>query len=194
MPSSPSWLEHVLSGDPDHEREVVDRYTLGLLEVARRQLPDRIRRRVDPEDIVQSVYRSFFRRLDKGEFAFEESHDVWRLLAVMTFRKSRNQVKHHRRLQRDAFRETSYRPSSDSGPTHELVDPAPDASDVAMMVEHLEQLLAGLPERHHRLVSLRLEGLSTSEIARETGVSKRTVLRVLARLQELAETIIGADE
>ncbi len=66
----------MLTGEPDHERAVVDRYTQGLLEVARRQLPDRVRRRVDPEDVVQSVYRSFFRRLDAGKFAFEESHDV----------------------------------------------------------------------------------------------------------------------
>ncbi len=138
MSSPTSWLERILSGAPNHERDVVERYTQGLLELARRQLPDKIRRRVDPEDIVQSVYRSFFRRLDAGEFEFEESHDVWRLLAVITFRKSRNQVKHHRRQQRDSFREVHYEATDESGRSHEPIDPAPDASDLAIMVDCLE--------------------------------------------------------
>ncbi|MCA9177542.1 MAG: sigma-70 family RNA polymerase sigma factor [Planctomycetales bacterium] len=192
MPTEP-WLERVLSGAPGHEQELVERYTAGLLQLARRQLPDRIRRRIDPDDIVQSVYRSFFRRLKGGEFSFQESHDVWKLLAVMTFRKVRNQIKHHRRQQRDSFREVSLPTIGALGTAAEPIDHAPEAADLAIMLDYLEQLLAKLPERHHLVVTLRMEGYSTAEVAERAGVSKRTVLRVLSHLQDLAVELIGAD-
>ena len=165
-----------------------------MLELARRQLPDRIRRRVDPEDVVQSVYRSFFRRLSAGEFGFEESHDVWRLLAVMTFRKARNQVKHHTRQQRDSFRETAYESTATHGQPGEPIDPAPQPGDLTIMIDYLDQLLAELPARHHDVVTLRLEGFSTAEVATKLGISKRTVLRVLAHLQTLAGEMIGVEQ
>ena len=72
-----------------------------LLGMAHAQLPERLRKRFDPEDVVQSVYRSFFRRLQEGEFTFDDSHDVWRLLATMTYCKARNLVKFHQRHRRD---------------------------------------------------------------------------------------------
>lgn len=79
-----SWLDDLLRGVPECELGVVEKYSARLVELAEHCLPDRIRRRVDPEDVVQSVYRSFFKRLRGGEFSFEDSHDVWRLLTVIT--------------------------------------------------------------------------------------------------------------
>src|SRR5262245_23319990 len=101
------WLDRVLTGKPGHERELVERYTARLLQVARRQLPDRMRGRLHPEDIVQSVFRSFFGRLRHGEFSFADSHDLWRLLTVMTYHKVQNTIKYHQRGRRDVRRERS---------------------------------------------------------------------------------------
>jgi anti-sigma-K factor RskA len=81
------WLARVLAAQPGFERDLVDRYTQRLLGLARRQLPERVRRRVDPEDDVQSVYRSIFTRLREGRFSFADSGDLWRLLAAMTFQR-----------------------------------------------------------------------------------------------------------
>src|ERR1051326_1884519 len=83
-----SWLARFLARTPGFEQEFVQRYTQRLLGLAREHLPQRIRRRMDPEDVVQSVYRSFFQRLEGGQFVFEESNDVWRMLAGMTFNKA----------------------------------------------------------------------------------------------------------
>src|SRR5262245_13984719 len=99
------WFDRVLAADPGFERELVDRYTQRLLALARRRLPDRLRTRVDPEDIVQSVYRSFFQRLNEGRFSFEESADVWRLLAAMTYQKAKRAHRFHRQQCRDVQRE-----------------------------------------------------------------------------------------
>jgi hypothetical protein len=55
--------------------------------------------------VLQSVYRSFFRRLADGEFQFDGPDDLWRLLATITFRKVMNARKFHLRERSDARRE-----------------------------------------------------------------------------------------
>lgn len=175
-----NWFTRVLAGEPGSEAELVRRYTHRLVGLARRHLPERVRRRVDPEDVVQSVYRTFFRRLNDGQFAFEESHDVWRLLAAMTYRKAHNASKFHQRDRRDVRRdqplaEEADRPADEPGP-----------ADVEALFACLEQLLVGLPEHYRTIVVRRLEGDSIEQIAGQVQRSRRTVLRVLAHLHDLA--------
>lgn len=182
-----SWLERFSSSEPGFEADIVERYSVRLMALARRQLPQRVRRRVDPEDVVQSVYRSFFRRLNEGRFAFEESHDVWRLLAAMTFHKARNAVKFHQRERRDVRRDVPL--ARDVAPQQDAaiaIAPVATDSDVSTMFEMLERLLDKLPENYRRIVVLRLDGSSIEQIAERVKRSRRTVLRVLAHLQELA--------
>lgn len=186
------WLDRLLVSQPGSERELVERYTLRLMEFARRQLPERVQRRVDPEDVVQSVYRSFFRRLKEGQFNFEESQDVWRLLAAMTFCKARNVVKFHQRGRRDVRRDAGLQPFHAATESHGLCDPEPGAEDVALMLDCLEQLLAKLPDNYRQIVVHRLEGDSIEEIAHKVNRTRRTVLRVLAHVQELGSSQLEA--
>jgi RNA polymerase sigma-70 factor (ECF subfamily) len=188
-----SWLGRFQSAEPGYEAEVVDRYTIRLLELARRQLPDRVRRRVDPEDVVQSVYRSFFRRLNDGEFRFDDSHDIWRLLAAITFRKSKNAVKFHHRRRRDVRRDVSL-PRNDAATDDAALQGSPNADDVAVLYESLERLLVGLPENYRQIVVMRLEGLPIEAVAERVKRSRRTVLRVLAHIHELAARQVEDDQ
>lgn len=182
-----SWLRRILAGEPGFEREIVDRYSHRLLQLARQQLPDRLRRRLDPEDVVQSVYRSFFRRLNEGQFSFEDSHDVWRLLSVMTYHKVQYTVRHHQRGRRDVRRELPGALGSHvTQPAHGASDPEPGPEDVAMLFDCLENLLHELPENYREIVALRLQGTSIAEIAEKVNRSQRTVLRVLANVRESA--------
>lgn len=187
------WLDQLYTRQPGFEAELVERYTRRLLGLARQQLPERLRARVDPEDVVQSVYRSFFRRLNEDRFSFEDSHDVWRLLATITFCKARNAIKHHQRQRRDVRRETPLE-SGDSLPLSSRFEDEPGAEDLAVLVESLERLLAGLPELHRTIVVQRLEGDSIEQIARQVERSRRTVLRVLAHVQELGARALEALE
>ena len=59
-------------GDQDAARRIVDRYIDRLLPLARRHLSQRLASRIDPEDIVQSVFRTFFSRLKEGQFVFHD--------------------------------------------------------------------------------------------------------------------------
>ena len=177
MPPLDSPLMHAAINDA----EVVRQYSQRLIAFARTRLPDDLARRVDPEDVVQSAYRSFFRRLNQGEFEFEGEHDLWQLLATITYCKTQNLVKHHHRQKRDARRDEPT-PISNG-----LADREPGPEDVAMFYESLGKLLSELPDHYREFVLLRLEGYSIEEIAQRVQRSQRTVLRVLARLRKLGE-------
>lgn len=182
-----SWLVRVLSREPGHEAELVERYSRRLVAFAQRQLPARVAQRVDAEDVVQSVYRSFFRRLNEGRFVFEDSHDLWRLLAAMTFHKARNAVKFHQRNCRDVRRDTPLDAGADSRrPQDDLASPEPGSEDLELLWECLEQLLVGLPDASRQIVVRRLEGQSIEQIVQEVKRSRSTVLRTLAGIRVLA--------
>ncbi len=183
-----TWLTRVLAGEAGSERELVERYTRRLLAFARRQLPAQVRRRVDPEDVVQSVYRSFFRRLHEGRFSFEESHDIWRLLAAMTFHKARNAVVFHQRERRDVRRELPL----DADGRDDLHEPAQRSQDLDLLFECLEQLLTGLTDVHREIIVRRLEGEAIEAIARQVKRTRQTVSRILAHLQERAAQQLAA--
>lgn len=163
------------------ERDVVARYSQRLLVIASRELPARLHGRLDAEDVVQSVYRSFFGRLKAGEFRFEDSHDVWRLLTVMTYHKVQNAIKHHQRNRRDVRREHL---RLNEGPEPPVREKTPGPEDVAILYECLEGLLHGLPDKYARMVELRLQGDSIAEIAAKVEYSQRTVLRVLSNIEK----------
>jgi RNA polymerase sigma-70 factor (ECF subfamily) len=71
-------------GDLAAARQIHDRYAERLIAVARRLLSDKLAARIDPEDVVQSAYRSFFLRARDGQYVVRESGDLWRLLIAIT--------------------------------------------------------------------------------------------------------------
>ncbi len=180
------WLESVVQLHDGYEVDAVARFTDRLLRLASSRLPNRLQQRVDPEDIVQSVFRSFFDRNSRGRFQFEQSPDVWRLLAAMTYRKVKKTIRHHGQQLRDVRREAS---TPSDFPTAQ--DDAPTASSWVVMMELLEGILEQIPETHQRIVRLRLDGHSIDEIAATVGVTSRTVDRALSLVRKVASEMMG---
>ena len=77
--------------DQSAAQQVFDRYTHRLVGLAYKNLSQRMQRRVDAEDIVQSVYRSFFQKAQEGRFTVERTGDLWKLLAAITIAKVKGQ-------------------------------------------------------------------------------------------------------
>jgi hypothetical protein len=73
-------MADLAGGDPDAARAVVDRYARRLAAVAAARLPAVARSKVDPEDVAQSVFRTFFRRHKAGQFHPEHRDALWALL------------------------------------------------------------------------------------------------------------------
>ncbi len=158
---------------------------------ARTRLPSDVSSRVDEEDIVQSVLRSFFRRNQGNEFYFDDSLDVRSLLAAMTYRKVINTIKHHHRDRRRTTREQS---SSTSDGSSQLADRNPTPEELNILVDYLAWILNQLNSAQREMIQLRLEGYTVAEIADRVQLSQRTVKRALARARELASDRIAADE
>jgi RNA polymerase sigma factor (sigma-70 family) len=162
--------------EPAEADAVFAKYSRRLAELAERNMSSRLRRRVDAEDIAQSVLRTFFRRAELGEFQIDESTDLWKLLVKITINKVHNKARHHQADKRDMAREAR--------DGMELVvsrDPSPE--DAAALVDHLEQLLEGLPDAHREILLLLMQGYSRTETAQKTNVSRMTVHRVLDLLR-----------
>src|SRR5207245_1833454 len=80
-------------GDEDAARELFYRYSERLIALVRSRLSDKLAPRLDPEDVVQSVYRSFFSNARDNRCILEQSGDLWRLLVTMAMHKLLDQAK-----------------------------------------------------------------------------------------------------
>ncbi len=183
------WLRCVVAQTDGYEAEAVQRFTNRLIRLAQSRLPHRLNRRVDPEDIVQSVFNSFFQRNRNGQFEFKTSNDLWRLLAAMTYHKVMATVEFHGRQRRNFTREVGAQASTDPLTLNE--DRAANVSAIAIMAELLEQILDQLPPVHQHILQLRLEDYSIAEIADRVEVSTRTVNRALKNARSVAERIVA---
>ena len=81
-------LKRIRSGDDLAAAELLDIYADRLIALARSRLTAKLTRRLDPEDIVQSACRSFFRQTRAGRYEIRDSDDLWRLLAAITTHKA----------------------------------------------------------------------------------------------------------
>ncbi len=83
------------------------RFVRRLIALARSQLDSWIRSRVEPEDVVQSVFRSFFTRFESAQFQVDGWDSLWTVLALITVRKCRNRMEFWHAAKRDLQREAS---------------------------------------------------------------------------------------
>jgi RNA polymerase sigma-70 factor (ECF subfamily) len=157
-------------------REVFERFTHQLIGLAHRQFSPAFRNRVDPEDVVQSAYKSFFRRFGEGKLEVGNWDSLWGLLSLITLRKCSERVAYHRAQCRDAAREVVVSTGAESGATWpEAPGREPTPLEAAMLSETLEQLFASLDEDEQPILDLSLQGYTTREISEQLGRAERTV-------------------
>ena len=175
------WIQGVRDNDAEAIREFCGRYASPLLRLAENNLHDRLRRRVDPEDVVQSAFRTIFRRLQGGEFSFETDDDLWQLLCAVTLNKSRQQARRHTQQKRSLDQEI-YLDGTANPPGLPSTQPTPD--DAATLIDLVEHFLDSATDEEERtVIVMKLDELSNEEIAHQMQRSERTIRRILARLR-----------
>jgi len=102
-------LKRWMEGDDDAARRLFELYSQRLALLAEKNISQRLARRVDGDDIVQSVFRTFFRRSARGEFQIKDSAALWRLMVKITLAKVRSQARRHTSDKRDVNVEVSLR-------------------------------------------------------------------------------------
>jgi RNA polymerase sigma-70 factor (ECF subfamily) len=166
-------------GDEGAAAEVFHRFVFRLVALARSQFDTWLRSRVDAEDVVQSVYKSFFIRFTHGQFDVASWESLWGLLGLITLRKCANRAEHLRAGRRDVRREVGQNLTDGAELLLEATDQEPTPLEAAILTETLERLLGDLGPRERQMVQLHLQGEEIPAISLQVERSQRTVRRVL---------------
>jgi RNA polymerase sigma factor (sigma-70 family) len=177
----PQLVERLRSGDPQAAEELFVRYAQRLTCLAEQHLSRTLAARLDGADVVQSVFRTFFRRSAAGEFHIDSSAELWRLLVQITLRKARAHARQHTAGVRDVAAEVL---GGGADLLFEALAHEPGPAEAAALVDQIQELLRGLPALYCDLLQLRLEGHSVIDTAARLGVSRRTVHRGLQLLRQ----------
>jgi RNA polymerase sigma-70 factor (ECF subfamily) len=173
--------------DPEAAREVFRRYATRLILLARRHLDPRLLQKVDPEDVMQSAMKSFFRRQADGAFDLSSWDSLWSLLTAMTLHKCGHKVDYFTAKIRDVRREAAAPGGEDSSFRWEAIARDPTPAEAVVLKETVEELFSSLDPENAQIVQLALQGYNVAEISTIVGVTERTVYRRLSRVRSRLE-------
>jgi RNA polymerase sigma-70 factor (ECF subfamily) len=169
------FLARLHRGDDAAAKELFARFTHQLIALALRRIDAGLRHKVDPEDVVQSVYKSFFVRYGAANLEIVNWNSLWGLLTLITVRKCAERAAYHRAECRDATREVSAPQGAEAAPWLEPLGREPTPLEAAVLNETVKQLFADLDEDERPILELSLQGYTTREISERLGRAERTV-------------------
>jgi RNA polymerase sigma-70 factor (ECF subfamily) len=184
--SADDLVRRLRDGKESAAAEVVHEFTARLLGLARRRFDDALKAKEDPDDVVQSAFKSFFRGCSEGKLKLTGRDELWGLLALITLRKCRQRRRHFNTARRQIKRERAGH--RDDAPDFEGVEGRePPPEEHLLLTETVKNLFADLDGPRRAILALGLDGYDTSEIATLVGCTERTVQRVLQRARHRLE-------
>jgi RNA polymerase sigma-70 factor (ECF subfamily) len=187
-------MRDLRAGDDAAACAIFQRFAGRLIALARDRLEDRLTRKEDPEDVLQSVFRSFFLRCQDGRLDFDNWESLWSVLTLITLRKCSNHLQHFQAARRRINREVAPAPVEDAGPGWLVTDPEPTPEQAAVLTETVERVLRRLAPRDREILTLHLQGSDPPEISARIGRARRTVRRVLDRIRHTLERALIGEE
>lgn len=184
------WIEGLKSGQEDAVQQIWDRYFGKLVFLARRKLGNADRRMSDEEDVAISAFHSLCVRAADGRLMLEGRDDLWKLLVVITIRKSYARLKYNNASKRGGghIRLTLMGGDFNDGeaqPAIELMaseEPSPDM--IAAFSETCGRMLEGLDESQREVALLKMQDYTNEEIAEKLNCSTRRVTRKLTLIRQ----------
>lgn len=170
-------LRRLNGGDESDVHEAFAKLEPFVKLIVRRHLSPRVRSKIDPTDVVQSVWVELLKGFRDSRWSFADAIHLRRFLAKLTHDRAIDRcrhlglaVDHESALGRESRREAA-RPSNDPGPVEQL-----------QADELWEQMLSCCPAEHRDLLLLRRQGLDVHEIAERSGLHESSVRRILAEV------------
>lgn len=184
-------IARLRAGDESAAQQLFDRFIDRLIQLARSRMDRALRQKVDAEDVVQSVFKSFFRRQAEAPFALGNWDDLWSLLVVITLRKCVGKIRRFHGKGRDVRKEAAG-PflGDDAAVVHEAVAREPTPAEAAMLTETVEHMMRGLGEHERQVFEMRLQGYMVAEISARTGRSEYTVEGMLKRIRKMLKKLL----
>jgi RNA polymerase sigma-70 factor (ECF subfamily) len=173
-PTDKSLVRAFQRGDQAAAAALFARYSDRVRALASNRCGGPMATRFDSDDVVQSVFRTFFHGIQQSTYQVPADGQMWGLLLVLALNKIRTLVGHHQAAKRDVNRTRSADP----------IHPTPATATADFLAVVVEDLMSHLPETNRLIVQLRLEGHEVKEIAARIGRSRRTVERVLSDFRD----------
>jgi RNA polymerase sigma factor (sigma-70 family) len=182
-------LERLRTGDEEAAWQLVCEYGPHVVAVVRRRLRRQIRARLDSQDLVQAVWKSFF--LDMPGIAdLRSPEQLIKLLVELTQNKVVDAYRHHlyaerRRAAQEEAALHEENPECERWPAEngvEIIGRDATPSQFAMAREHWQRMLHERPVVHQEVIRRRLMGQTYESIAATLGISERTARRVIGDL------------
>src|SRR5205823_1328857 len=133
-------VRHCQARDPAAERELFALYAQRLTRLAETLLDRRLAGRADGEDVALSVFRTFFRHNQAGEYQIDTSSRFWSLVAAITRNKVCDRWREHTREKRDVRAE-----EPKDVAFFEKLAGEPDPADAVAFLDLIEAVKRGLP-------------------------------------------------
>jgi RNA polymerase sigma-70 factor (ECF subfamily) len=182
-------LEQARQDAEGSAQEIVERYGPYILRAVRRRLNKKLRSKFDSVDFVQAVWASFF-ALPPDRLQFEDPKQLVDFLMGLARNKVVDAVR--QRLETQKYNVNREMPlyESTAADAREFQMRGPTASQVAIAREEWQRAHDSTTPREERIVNWIRRGQSLENIAREIGVSVKTIRRVLERIRQ-RETGVG---
>ncbi|MAT68377.1 MAG: RNA polymerase subunit sigma-70 [Planctomycetaceae bacterium] len=181
------WIELVKAGDSAAAARIWQHYFGRLAGAVRARLRGHNRAVSDEEDVVLSVFDSFYNAAENGRFPdLADRDDLWRLLLRMAARKVVDKRRHDLRQRRGGGVQLhSLDRAADDQQVFEAIGDEPSPEMVLMMQESVEQLFSHLGVGQlGELAVAKLEGHTNAELAQRFRCSERTIERRLHLIRE----------
>ena len=187
-------MARLRSGEDAAAREVFERLAGRLVALTRGRFNRLLARKVDPEDVVQSAFKSFFVRHRAGKLDAGDCDELWHLLTLITLRKCADRAEYFRADRRDAAREATG-PDGRDGPDAYLValDREPRPEETVILAETVEHLFRDVSAHERPILELSLQGYTASEISVRLGRAERSVRRLREHIRKRLERLQEAD-
>jgi RNA polymerase sigma-70 factor (ECF subfamily) len=175
----------VRAGDPGAAEVIFRQYVRRLIGLARRRLESQgLLGKVEPDDVVQSAFRSFFVRFGDGPFDGAAPDSLWGLLARITLRKCNRQLERLRADRRDVAREVPLASGDSAAGEPPAAGREPSPEEAAALEETVLLVMARLGSPLKRQIfELSLQGYSVAEISERVHFYERGVERVRAEVK-----------
>jgi RNA polymerase sigma factor (sigma-70 family) len=186
-------VERWQAGDREAAGDLYTRYFQKLAGLACRHLGEKLQGRMDPEDLVQTAFRSILMAAKKRTPLLADDADFWKWMVSVALNKIFKKIKYESAQCRNPTREKGPSPSADFDRSlaEMLSSRQPGVEDVLEFSDLVETLLQRLGSRQGAVLLCRLDGQQYQEIAKEFGVDERTIRRDMTEIRRVAEELTG---
>ena len=183
-------------GNESAFEEIYNRYAANVFCLANDHLNEKFRRRLNPEDLVQSIFRTIWRTTRNQDrkledFTSDEGLRTW--LVTIALNKIFSKIKHNQRKMRDVGAERNLSPEARDAVLSNASFRTPIPESIVEAADLYERIIRNLDPTNQQILQFLVSGYNQKETAELVNVTPRTVRRRVKEIKTTVEQLVDAD-